>query len=59
VLATVTRFDHVKPLDDAPEVSIGIADAATKEEVARCRAIEQRTERLGGVVTGCRFGTYS
>ena len=27
-------------------VSIGIADAATKEEVARCRAIEQRSERL-------------
>ena len=27
-------------------VSMGIADAAMKEEVARCRAIEQRTERL-------------
>ena len=27
-------------------VSIGIADAATKEEVARCRAIEQRAERV-------------
>jgi hypothetical protein len=25
---------------------IGIADAATKEEVARCRAIEQRAERV-------------
>ena len=27
-------------------VSVGIADAATKEEVARCRAIEQRAERV-------------
>jgi hypothetical protein len=27
-------------------VSVGIADAATKEEVAHCRAIEQRAERL-------------
>ena len=27
-------------------MSIGIADAATKEEVARCRAIKQRAERV-------------